>query len=110
MGKIVIRRRIELGFLGKGYEEAYLEFQSIPISDLEGVVKEVEPKEGEKDFSSVGKVLELLKRYFLEGKFPDKDGLADLAKEDLDGLDARTCTKCFEFLTGQDIEKKEETS
>lgn len=41
MSKIVIKKKVNLAFLGEEYKEAYLVFQAIPISDFEKVMDEL---------------------------------------------------------------------
>lgn len=105
---IVIKKRVSLEFLGEEYREAYLVFRAIPAIDFDEVGTRL--NEVEKDnASSVKIVLDVLKTYFLSGKFPDDAGLTDVNKEDLDGLDPISLTKCFQIFTGQEIDPKDGT-
>lgn len=107
---IVIKKRVDLDFLGEDYKEAYLVFQSIPAGDFDNVIKELDSVEGNKDGAgSITFILKVLKDYFIVGKFPDDNGLQDVSKEDLDGLDPSTLTKCFQVFTGTEIDPKVET-
>jgi len=104
MSKIIIKKRISLGFLGEEYSDAELVFRAIPLSDYDKLVesmpianprmqelgrksKEEELTEEEqselsqllKDNANTNKesihtVLKYLKEYFLSGKFPDESG------------------------------------
>lgn len=98
MSKIKIRKRVDLDFLGEEYKEAYLVFQSLPISRLEKYRDKISSAGDDKAISTM---LELVKENFLEGKFPDEKGtLQDLEAADLDGLDQESMLKCFEAWSG----------
>lgn len=101
---IVIRKRISFEFLGEEYANAYLDFQSIPVGDYESLVASVQ--EAEKTNKSVSFILTTLKKYFVAGVFPDID---EVTKDDLDGLDQESVLRCFEKLTGQNLDPKSET-
>lgn len=104
---IVIKKRVDLDFLGEDYKEAYLVFQAIPAADFDEVSKEL--KGNENDSAAVRIVLNILKKYFISGKFPDDKGLQDVVKDDLDGIDPATLTKCFQVFTGVELDPKAET-
>lgn len=101
---IVIRKRVSLDFLGEEYKDAYLDFQSIPISDVDALTTGV--VEAEKEKRSGAFILETLQKYFLGGSFPDMD---KVTKEDLVGLDQQSVIRAFAIFTGQDIDPKAQT-
>lgn len=106
---IVIRKRVDLDFLGEAYAGAYLEFQSVPVADIEKIQNEIQKYEQDKT-SSVLAALNLLKKYFLNGEFPDDEGkLAPVTADDLDGLDPEATIVCFKVFTGQEIDPKDKT-
>ena len=100
---LIIRKKITLDNLGEDYKEAYLQFKSIPVGDLPAIQKEL-PKEGdseEQKLQSIPTIMNILKKYFLDGKFPDEAGkLEDVTRNDLDNLDQDAALHCFEGLTG----------
>lgn len=99
---LVIRKKITCEFLGDEYKEAYLIFKVIPIAEVASV-QEGLPK-GDTDEAKVAaipKMLELLKKYFIEGKFPDEKGeLEEVKAEDLDNMNAELAIHCFQGLSG----------
>lgn len=101
---IVIKKKVAFDFLGEDYKDAYLVFQSIPLKDFDEITGKIQ--EAEKESKAASFMLETLKKYFVEGKFPDSD---NLTKEDLDGLDAESVIKCFATFTGQDPDPKVES-
>lgn len=110
MGKIVIKRRVDLDFLGEEYKDAYLTFRTIPVKDyaefiksLNGLEQSDKPEENAK---AVTIMLECLKKYFFEGKFPEGDKLQAVENNDLDDLDPETAIKCFEKLVGRETDPK----
>lgn len=141
MTKIVIKKRINLDFLGDDYKDAYLVFKSIPLPDYEEIqgnlpksdpryvelvnkaqngelddkenveLRGLQPKESDNNMKSIRMMLDLLKRYFISGEFPDAE-TGTLEKldgaDDLDGLDEDAAMRCFKRLTGQEIDPKGE--
>jgi hypothetical protein len=106
---IVIRKRVGLEFLGEDYKEAYLIFQSIPVSDFESMQVRLKALQ-DKEQGAVQFILDTLKQYFVSGEFPDDAGkLEPVKKEDLDGLDPQTAVECFKVFTGQELDPKVET-
>jgi len=107
MGKIIIKRKVTLEFLGDEYKDGYITFKQIPVKDYTDLMQKL-PKEGEKDAGrSLTLMSEMLKKYFVEGKFPEGDKLSDLTSEDLDDLDQETGLHCFETVVGKKLDPKE---
>jgi hypothetical protein len=105
---IKIKKRVSLEFLGEDYKEAYLVFQSIPVGDLESIQSTLKELESEGK-SSVAGILDVLKKYFISGQFPDDDGKPqDVTKNDLGDLDPESCIACFKAFTGQELDPKAE--
>jgi hypothetical protein len=102
MSKLIIRKRVGLEFLGEQYSAAYIEFRSIPVGDYDALIQKINKVE---DAKANEAILNILKDYFLGGKFPNDDGEPeDLdGKEELDGLDRDALIECFGKLTGQDL-------
>lgn len=100
---LVIRKKITLEILGEEYKDAYLTFKAIPVGEL-GNIQAKMPKEDDADQSqAIPVMLDLLKTYFLDGKFPNEKGeLESVVKDDLNNLDAETSIHCFQVLSGVD--------
>lgn len=111
MGKIVIRKRVGLEFLGEEYKDAYLVFRAVPVSDYVNIEDELKKVEGDNK-ATLNLFIDYLKRYFLKGEFPNEEGNPEpVEKDDLDGLDADSAMACFQRMTGQVTDPKEnETS
>lgn len=140
MSKIVIKKRVNLDFLGEDYKDAYLVFRSIPLPELDDAtakmpdsdpryldlvikaqtekltdgetaeLQKLQVKEKENNKQAFVVMLELLKQYFLSGKFPDAETneLHDVSKEDLDGIDRNATVECFNRFTGVTLDPKAE--
>lgn len=100
MAKIVIRKRVSLSFLGKGYEESYLDFKAIPIKDYQAILEEIE-NNSDDNKKSLSFIIDLIPKYFLEGKFQGED----VIKEDLNDLDQDTFLEIFQRITGQKVDQ-----
>lgn len=105
MGKIVIKKRVSLDFLGEEYKEAYITFKSIPIKDYSDILKQVNDL-GNDNIKSVEFALSTLKKQFVEGKFPVNDKLDSIDAEDIGDLNQDAALECFEILTGQKSDPK----
>src|SRR4026207_1680753 len=106
---IVIKKKVSLEFLGEEYKEAYLVFKSIPAVDFDEVTAKLKTIE-DKQEGSMTFILDILKKYFLKGEFPDDDGkLQPVTAEDLDGLDPTGIIQCFKIFTGQELDPKDVT-
>lgn len=98
---IVIKKRVNFDFLGDEYKDSYINFQSIPVKDFDLLSKEVD--KAQEDGKAGEYILELLKKYFIDGKFV---GIETLVSDDLEGLDQESVLKCFAIFTGQEIDPK----
>lgn len=109
MSKFVIKKRVSLEFLGDEYKEAYLIFQSIPVKDFQDIIGEIE-KSGDDTKGSLNMIQGYLHKYFIEGKFPNASGELEVVTADdmSEFVDSVTANKCFELLTGQNIDPKVE--
>lgn len=130
--KIVIKKSIKLDFLGDEYKEAFFVFQTIPLPDYKEFLKsipessaefttivakidsgdytdndvkrleELRAQRDDNESKELDIIMNLLKKYFISGKFPnDKGELEDVAKDDLDGVDQTCAMQCFKTLTGR---------
>jgi hypothetical protein len=99
---LVIRKKITCEFLGDEYKDAYLVFKAIPVSELADIQKSLPIGETDEDkVQVIPKMLEILKKYFLNGKFPDDKGeLEDVTSADLDNMNADLAIHCFQGLSG----------
>lgn len=105
MGKIVIRKRISLDFLGEGYSDAYIVFKSIPGSDYKGIIAKF-PKEEKETGESFIIIKGILQDYFIEGEFPVDGKPEKLSKDDIDEFDREALIECFQILMGQKMDPK----
>lgn len=101
MATIIIKKRVDLDFLGKDYEDSFLEFKSLSIAEYEKVLDDLNTV-GEDNKAAVRLVLSILEKQFLGGSFLGED----VQKEDLKQFDLETMTKCFERFTGQQTDPK----
>lgn len=109
MGKILIRRKVNFDFLGDEYKDAYISFRAIPVKDYQDILKKMPTEDQADNGKSVALVLDTLKEYFVEGKFPGADGtLESLEAGDLDDLDQDSAIRCFEVLVGRQLDPKDE--
>lgn len=106
MGKIVIKKKISLDFLGDDYKEGYLMFRSIALKDFEKYQTEITNNK-DNDEASAKLIIKILGENFEGGKFPGEDGeLFDVDKEQLQDFDITTIVNTFKILTGQELSPK----
>lgn len=99
MGKVVIKKRVNLDFLGEEYKDAYVVFNSLPIKEYEDIIGDIEEKLSERE--SLALIRKILKDKFIEGKFPEDGKPFDLSKENMDEFDVETVTRVFQVFTGR---------
>lgn len=106
MGKIVIKKKISLDFLGEDYKEGYLVFKSIALKDFEKYQTEIASNKDNEE-ASAKLIIKILSENFEGGKFPDDEGnLFDVEKEQLQDFDVTTIVNTFKILTGQELSPK----
>lgn len=98
MANIVIKKRVNLDFLGDEYKNDYLVFKAIAVSKYKDLV-DGRPEEDNLQYEYV---LKVLADNFIEGKFQDQD----VDKKDLAEFDGETTLNCFARLTGQQPDPK----
>lgn len=106
MGKIVIKKKISLDFLGTDYAEGYLEFSSIPLKEYEEYTKQINDVK-DNDSAAAQMIIDILDKNFIGGKFPGEDGkLFDVEKDQLKEFDITTAITVFKILSGQELSPK----
>lgn len=105
---IIIKKKVDLGFLGDEYKDSYLEFKQIPVDDIEE--NEAERQKALKEDGAVDNilatkhVLNILKKYFVGGKFKGEE----VTERDLGQFDDTVLLHCVEVINGT-IDPKGET-
>lgn len=103
MAKILIKKRVELGFLGEEHQKDYLVFRAVSLREYDGLVKKInEMKNEEAEKQSTEFIVTLLKEHFLEGKFATED----VGAEDLADFDLETILNTFNLLVGRTLDPK----
>ncbi len=103
---LLIKKTVKLDFLGEEYKDAYIVFKSVPVKDFEIIAKEQE-EIGDDNSKALHFIIDNLKKYFISGKAPNESGeLVDLVKDDVEDLDQQSVIKCFELLTGQNVNEE----
>lgn len=100
MSKIVVKKRVSLEFLGDEYKDAYLDFESIPMRDYEGLVSASLALQDDAS-KSLGFIQEQVVNRFIGGKFPSGDKLEDVSKDDLLDFPGEVFVQAMQQLTGQ---------
>lgn len=108
---LIIKKVVELSTLGDEYTGVQLIFRSIPAKDLPGIDEKISslPKneDGNPQTGDILPVfLDILGKYFISGSQASES----ISKEDIQELDARALTYCFEIMTGQAIDPKDNSS
>jgi len=102
MGKIQIRKRISLEFIGDEYKDSYFIFNSIPLKEYETISDDLDKIKADNK-KAVPFILKMLQEHFVEGKFEGED----VSSADLADVDVPTCIEIFTRLTGQADPKQE---
>lgn len=83
---IVIKKRVELGFLGDEYKDSYLILRSISVNEHENI--------GDKT------VKEVILEHFIEGKIQQGEDKVTITKDNLGELSGEVLHKAFEVIAG----------
>lgn len=94
---ILIKKKLELDFLGEDYKESYLTFRAIPALDYTNIQEQIKSVKDGEDDKGIQLMLDVLKKYFHEGEVLGEK----TEKDDLDALDPENIIKCFQKLTGR---------
>ena len=95
MANIVIKRKVNLDFLGDEYKDSYLVFRAVPVVAYEDLSTRIDSVSGNQE--SMTEIIKILEEYFVDGVFDNEKVL----KEDIKQFDGDTMLRCFETLTGQ---------
>lgn len=106
--QFVVKKRIELSFLGEGWEEAYAVFTPFTFNDNASLLKlrnlasgaSIDPEEATK---ATGEIMTLLRGKFIEGKGFDGKTLVNITKENLADLPMEIITRILQTLQGQTV-------
>lgn len=93
MANIVIRKRIDLDFLGKEHQNSYLVFKAMPVVEYQSFIKNTP----EQRVDEINYIVKIMQEKFIEGKFGDET----VEAKDIPLFDEGTLAKCFTVLTGQ---------
>lgn len=99
MANIIIKKKVNLDFLGEDHKDDFLLFKSIPVGEYK---KLIENRPQEEDASQIDFVLNILKDKFISGTFQGEA----VTKENMEDFDAETAIACFGRLTGQEPDPK----
>lgn len=105
MSKVVIKRRIGLGFLGEEYKEGYVEFKVLSIREATEQIEKVEAIKKDNK-AAIELMQKLLEEHFVSGLFKSKDTEEKLTKEDIGDFSVVAITRFFKILSGQDGDPK----
>lgn len=96
-----IIKRISLEFLGEGYKDSYLDFNSIPLKEygeLHARTKEIEKKND--DNASFDFIVDQVTSRFVGGKIKQGEEMVDVTKDNLEDLPGEVILKCLNNLVG----------
>lgn len=105
MANIVIKKRINLDFLGEEYKGGYINFRSLPIKEAQSKLDEINAV-GEDTSKAIDLIVVILKESFLDGVYVYEGDKQNINKDDLDQFDPNSITKFFTILAGQDGDPK----
>ncbi len=93
---IVVKKRVDLDFLGEEFKDSYLVFKAIAVKEFESLRVAIK-KVGDDEEKTIPFITEQLTSRFLEGKVEGQD----VKVEDLTEFSADVFLTCFAAITGQ---------
>ena len=114
MANIVIKRRLDLSFLGDEYHESYLTFKAIPVIEHNEIQRKIAAVKDDDNDGAVKVMVDILQEYFYDGIFLGEKVIAS----DIGSFDEITILRCYQTLTnrfpaeegGVTIDPKDESS
>jgi hypothetical protein len=101
MSKFPIEKRLDLGFLGQGWQGAELVLSGLTFAETKEIANVgVDPDAPDANEKSTAFVSDFLGKHFLRGKAFNGTNLVDLTKEDLEELPIEVVNKAVELLSG----------
>ena len=98
MTEIVVKKRIDLDFLGTEHSEDFLIFKSVPVEEYKTITK----KQPDDNIQAIDYIVTELKKRYISGKFQGND----IVKDDIGKFPAEVITECHAHITGQKIDPK----
>lgn len=103
MAKFKINRKFSLAFLGEGWEDSYIVFNSLTVKDIRKDFPELaklDEGDNAQVISGMDVILNLLQSKFVEGKGINADGnVIELKDADLEDLPVEVLSKALAFLS-----------
>lgn len=109
MTAFIVRKKIDLSYLGEGWEKAYITFTPFTFGDNASILKlrkmslnavNADDKELQK---ATDEIMDLLKSKLVEGQGYDGKTLVPITKENLSELPMELVTKILEELQGNAV-------
>lgn len=100
--KFNIVKKLSLDFVGEGWEEAYLCFRPLTISEVKDRIPKfanIDTKDSESIQKGFEETMSLLQDKFIEGKALGENGLQAVTKKDLSDFPIDVMTRALNFLS-----------
>jgi hypothetical protein len=108
MSKYQVKKRLELKFLGEGWEEAYIIYNAPSYGEIKEFIKKSKVEVGKENTPEViqenqaavlDEGIDLLEELFIEGKAFTGNNLEVMKKEDIEDLPVEVINQSFTLLT-----------
>lgn len=107
MGVFKVRKEIKLGFMGQGWEDAFVVFSPFTFGDNDKVLGLYQLAQKQKDMNAAeaktasDEIIGILKDKFIEGKGFDGEKLVAITEQNLSDLPMELIVHILQTLQGQ---------
>ena len=106
MAKIVIKKRIDLDFLGEDYTGGYINFKTLSVKDVEDLRPKIDAV-GDDNEKATKIFMDICKENFIGGVFKDGESEQKIEVENLDDFSPAHIIKFTRILSGQEADPKD---
>lgn len=106
MAKIVIKKRIDLDFLGEDYVGGYIDFKTLSVKDVEDLRPKIDAASDD-DEKATQIFMGICKDNFIGGIFKDGVSEQNIEVDNLDDFSPAHIIKFIKILSGQEADPKD---
>lgn len=103
MSKFAIKKKVELGFLGEEWKDAYIMLTPLAVREFERIQK-IAPKDDtdvDANLEAMNQMLAIVAEHFVSGKGWDGEALVAIEKDDIKDLPMEILTVLISSLAGK---------
>lgn len=103
MSRFAIPKKIDLTFVGEGWDGCYIVMRSLTAKDFKKVqaLAPADTNDVNQNTQAMDAMIDLLSEKFIKGRGFDGENVVDITREDVSDLPVEILTACLEQLAGK---------